>query len=133
MPFDLLETYASLAEREKIKGHHSPEGAAIRIFSRALTGWLAGKLGKLDVLVLCERGMEDWLKRRLALHPWSTRGLPELLDRAMKKQLITRQDAVRLQKMHFARRRMDDGGGGGEASQAENALELCIRVVERHW
>lgn len=130
---NLLETYASLAEKEKINGHHSPEGAAIRIFSRALTGWLAGSLGKLDVLALCERGMEDWLKRRLALRPWSTQGLPELLGRAMENHLITRLDAVGLEKMHLARARLNNGSEDCDAGQAENALELCIRVVEKHW
>ncbi|MDH3444222.1 MAG: hypothetical protein OEN50_09895 [Deltaproteobacteria bacterium] len=133
MPFDLRETFANLAEKEKIKGHHSPEGAAIRTFSRALTGWLAGNLRVLDVLVLCEQGMEDWLKSRLSLRSWSTRGLPELLSQAIEKELVTRLDAVRLQKMHFARVRLDDAGGGGNPQEVENALELCIRVVENHW
>jgi hypothetical protein len=36
--------------------------------------------------------------------------------------------------MHLARVRLDDNhGSGGTAQDAENALELCINVVERHW
>ena len=134
MGLDPRETFANLAEKEKLKGHHSPEGQAIRTFSRVLTGWVAGNLSVLDVLVVCEQGMEDWLKGRLGMRPWSSRGLPELLGKAIERQLVTRLDAVRLQKMHLTRVRLDDNqGSGGTAQDAENALELCIGVVERHW
>jgi hypothetical protein len=133
MGLDPRETFANLAEKEKLKGHHSPEGQAIRTFSRGLTGWVAGNLSVLDVLVVCEQGMEEWLKTRLSLRPWSSRGLPELLGKAMEKNLVTRLDAVRLQKLHLARVRLDDQESSGTPQDAENALELCISVVERHW
>jgi hypothetical protein len=130
---DLGEIFANLAEKEKIKGHHSAEGRAIRTFTRALTGWMATNLSILDVLVLCEQGMEDWLKARLNVKPWSSRGLPELLGKAIERGLVTRLDAVRLQKMHLARVRLDDDGGRGDGLTAEDALKLCIGVVEKHW
>lgn len=133
MTLDPRETFANLAEKEKLKGHHSPEGQAIRTFSRALTGWAATSLSVLDVLVVCEQGMEDWLKMRLNIKPWSSRGLSELLGKAIERELVTRLDAVRLQKMHLARGRLDDEGSGGTPQDAQSALELCIRVVERHW
>jgi hypothetical protein len=133
MALDPRETFANLVEKEKVKGHHSPEGQAIRTFSRALTGWAAENLSVLDVLVVCEQGMEDWLKTRLNVKPWSSRGLPELLANAIARELVAQLDAVRLQKMHLVRVRLDDNEGGGTAQDAENALELCIRVVERHW
>jgi hypothetical protein len=133
MTLDARKTLANLAEKEKLKGHHSPEGQAIRIFSRALNGWAAGNLSALDVLVVCEQGMEDWLKTRLSIKPWSSRALPELLAKGIETQLISPLDAVRLQKMHLARVRLDDDEGRGSAQDAENALELCIAVVERHW
>ncbi|HEY7560102.1 MAG TPA: hypothetical protein VIH18_35435 [Candidatus Binatia bacterium] len=133
MAFDLREIFANLAEKEKIRGHHSPEGRAVRTFSRALTGWTAGNLSVLDVLVVCEQGMEDWLKARLNIKPWSSYGLPELLGPAIERGLVTRLDAVRLQKVHLARLRLDDTGGSGKSRDAENALELCISVVEKYW
>jgi len=133
MALDPRQTFANLAEKERLKGHHSPEGQAIRTFSRALTGWSAGNLSVLDVLVVCEQGMEDWLKTRLNIKPWSSRGLPELLARAIHQDLVAPLDAVRLQKMHLARVRIDDEESGGSPQDAERALELCIRVVERHW
>jgi hypothetical protein len=130
---DLREIFANLAEKEKVKGHHSPEGQAVRTFGRALTGWAATNLSVLDVLVVCEQGMEDWLKARLNVKPWSSRGLPDLLEKAIGTGLVTRLDAVRLQKMHLARVRLDDTGAGGNAQDAEGALDLCIGVVEKHW
>jgi hypothetical protein len=132
MAHNLREMFVNLAEKEKIKGHHSPEGQAIRTLGRALTGWTAQNLSVLDVLVVCEQAMEDWLKARLNVRPWSSRSLPELLDRAIGRGLVARLDAVRLQKMHLARVRLDDAGGGSR-EDAESALELCIGVVERHW
>jgi hypothetical protein len=133
MTFDLREIYANLAEKEKIKGHHSAEGRAVRTFSRALTGWTAGNLSVLDVLVVCEQGMEDWLKARLNIKPWSSHGLPELLGTAIERGLVTRLAAVRLQKVHLARVRLDDIGGSGNRQDAESALELCISIVGKHW
>jgi hypothetical protein len=133
MDRDLREIFASLAETERIKGHHSPEGQAIRTLSRALTGWAATNLSVLDVLVVCEQGVEDWLKARLRIKPWSSRGLPELLNKAIDGGLVTRLDAVRLQKMHLARVHLDDTGGAGSARDAESALRLCIGAVEKHW
>jgi hypothetical protein len=133
MTFDPQTIYANLAEKEKIKGHHSAEGRAVRTFSRALTGWTAGNLSVLGVLVVCEQGMEDWLKARLNVKPWSSRGLPELLNKAIEKELVGRLDAVRLQKLHLTRVRLDDSAGGGTRQDVENALELCIGVVEKHW
>ena len=133
MALEPRETFANLAEKEKLKGHHSPEGQAIRTFSRALTGRAAGNLSVLDVLVVCEQGMEDWLKARLGIKPWSSHGMQELLADAIERKLVTQLDAVRLQKMHLTRVRIDDQEGDGTPQEAENALELCIRVVERHW
>jgi hypothetical protein len=130
---DLKEIFANLAEKEKIKGHHTAEGQAVRTFGRALTGWVATNLSVLDVLVVCEQGMEDWLKARLKIKPWSSRGLQDLLAKAIETGLVTRLDAVRLQKMHLARVRLDDSGAGGSAQDAERALELCISVVEKQW
>jgi hypothetical protein len=133
MDHELGEIFANLAEKEKFKGHHSPEGQAIRTFSRALTGWTATNLSVLDVLVVCEQGVEDWLKARLRIKPWSSRGLPELLGKAIENGLVTRLDAVRLQKMHLTRVRLDDTGSAGNPQDAETALRLCIGAIEKHW
>ncbi|HEX2228798.1 MAG TPA: hypothetical protein VHM64_16810 [Candidatus Binatia bacterium] len=77
MALDARETFANLTEKEKLKGHHSPEGQAIRTFTRALSGWTAENLSVLDVLGICEQATEDWLKARLNVRPWSSRGLSQ--------------------------------------------------------
>jgi hypothetical protein len=103
MSFDAKTIFANLAEKERIKGHHSSEGRAIRTLSRALNGLSSGSLSRRDVMVLCDQAMEDCLKARCKLSPWSTRNLPELLDDAVEAQWITRLEAVRLEKLRNAR------------------------------
>ena len=133
MSFDAQAIFANLAEKEKFKGHHSPEGRAIRTLSRALNGWSAGNLSDVDVLVLCDQAMEDWLKARLKLSTWSTRSLAELMAMAVGKELITRAEAVRLQRIRNARSRLHDQANGISTQDVQTALEFCIRLVEKHW
>ena len=132
MPFDAREIFANLSEKEKIKGHHSPEGRAIRTLSRALTGWMGQNLSPRDVLVLCDQAIDDWLKARLKQSPWSVQSLPALLAAAVERNLISRFEATHLQTIH--RRR-----AGGRAthslsrSEIEAALEFCIDLIDKHW
>ena len=131
MSFAAQIVYANLAEKEKIKGHHSAEGTAIRTLSRALQGWTSESLFPADVLSMCHQAIEDWLKARLNISAWSATTLPDLLPQAVATRLVTRLEAVRLQRMH-------DLGSRSSAvvrvkSDIENALECCIQVVEKHW
>ena len=132
MPFDAQEIFANLAEKEKIKGHHSPEGRAIRTLSRGLNGWSAGNLSPRDVIALCDQAVEDWLKTRLRLSSWSAKTLPALLVAAVNHDLITRTEAVRLQRVHNLRARADEQL---EIStpEVEAALEFCVQLIEKHW
>ena len=133
MPFDPHAIFANLAEKERLKGHHSPEGRAIRTLSRAMNGWSSGNLSALDVLVLCDQSLEDWLKARLKLSAWSTQDFPALLEKAVGKGLITRMEAVRLQKLHNARASAREVGSVIAANEVEAALEFCIQLVEKYW
>jgi hypothetical protein len=133
MPFDAHAIFANLAEKERLKGHHSPAGRAIRTLSRAMNGWSSGSLSGLDVVVLCDQSLEDWLKARLKLSAWSTQDFPALLEKAVGKGLITRLEAVRLQKLHNARVRARDEGSATAANKVMAALEFYIQLVERHW
>jgi hypothetical protein len=133
MGFDPQTLFANLAEKEKIKGHHSPEGRAIRTVTRAMTGWSSGNLSNADVLVLCDQAMEDWLKARLNVPAWSARSLPELLEKAVEKELLAQLETVRLQNIHDLRSRLPDRGGTVSASDVESALESCIQVLDKYW
>jgi hypothetical protein len=132
MTFEPRVLFANLAEKERINGHHSPEGRAIRTFSRALDGWAAGNLAAVDVLALCEQGMEDWLKTRLKIQSWSARGLADLLPQAIEKNLLTGLDGDGLWKLNTIRLRLVNNAEASDRD-AEAALELCIRIVEKHW
>ena len=103
MTFDPQAIFANLAEKERLKGHHSPEGQAIRMLSRALNGWSTATLSGQDVLVLSHQAVEDWLKSRLKLANWSRRNLPELIAAALEKDLLTPAEAMRLRGIHGAR------------------------------
>ena len=133
MTFDPQSIFANLIEKERLKGHHSAEGRAIRTLSRAMNGWSSGNLSALDVLVLCDQSLEDWLKARLRLSGWSTQDFPTLLKKAVGKGLITRLEAVRLQKLHNARASAREVGSVIAANEAEAALEFCIQLVEKYW
>ena len=130
MSSDLQTLFVNLAEKERIKGHHSPEGRAIRTLSRALNGWVTGNLSGEDVLVLCEQAFEDWLKTRLKLSAWSTLGTGELAAVAAAQGLITDTEAADLKRISAARSRLRDQV---DARDVEDALEFCIHLVEKHW
>jgi hypothetical protein len=133
MPFDPQTIFANLAEKERLKGHHSAEGRAIRTLSRAMNGWSSNNLSALDVVVLCDQSMEDWLKARLKLSAWSTLDFTMLLEKAVGKGLIARMEAVRLQKIHNARDRSRDEGSATTEQEVEAALEFCIQLLEKYW
>jgi len=130
MSSDLQTLFVNLAEKERIKGHHSPEGRAIRTLSRALNGWVAGSLFGKDVLVLCEQALADWLETRLKLSAWSTLGTGELAAVAAAQGLITDTEAADLKRISAARSRLRDQV---DARDVEDALEFCIHLVEKHW
>ena len=132
MSFDAKAIFANLAEKEKIKGHHSPEGRTIRTLSRALSGLSSGSLSRRDVMVLCDQAMEDWLKARCKLSPWSTRSLPELIVKAVEEQWVTRIEAVRLEKLRNTRDAIHDECAEVAAPEVESALLFCIELIERH-
>ena len=131
MPFDAQETFANLAEKEKIKGHHSPEGRAIRVLSRAVSGWSSGDLSPRDVIVLCDQAVEEWLKVRLRRSPWSAQALPALIQDALKNNVITRLEAARLQKVRHLRSALRDGTISKR--HVETTLEFCIELIEKRW
>ena len=130
MPFDAQAIFANLAEKERIIGHHSPEGQAIRVLSRALSGWSAGTLSRRDVVVLCDQAVEDWLNARLKKSPWSIQSVPQLVPAALAVQWITAADAERLRSIHELR-----AADAAEISarEVEDALEFCIDLIDKHW
>ena len=132
MPFDARELFANLAEKEKIKGHHSPEGRAIRTLSRALSGWSGGNLSARDVLALCDQAVDDWLKARLKRSPWSAEPMPVLLALAMEHGLFGREEAQRLQDIHRLCAETRTARATSD-STVEAALEFCIELIEKHW
>ena len=133
MSFDPQAIFANLAEKERVRGHHSPEGRAIRTLSRALNGFSSGNLSRRDVIVLCDQAIEDWLKARCKISPWSVRSLPELLVSAVQARWISRLDAVRLQQLRNLRQSIDQQGADVPGLEVESALKFCIELVEKHW
>ena len=132
MPFDAQKIFANLAEKERIKGHHSPEGRAIRTLSRALSGWSSGSLAHRDVVVLCDQAVEDWLNARLKRSPWSTQTVPALVPLALANHWITQSDADRLLDLHNSRVRRNEPGEIS-AEEVEAELEFCIELIDKHW
>ena len=132
MSFDSKAVLANLIEQERIKGHHSPEGRAIRTLARALSGWSAGSLSRADVIVLCDQAVEEWLKARLKRSPWSKEPLPALLGAACSQNLITQPDVISLRKIH-QQREIGVQMGTISIEAVEATLEFSIQLIEKHW
>jgi hypothetical protein len=132
MGFDPQAIFANLAEKERVKGHHSAEGRAIRTLSRALNGWSAGSLSRRDVIVLCDQAVEDWLNSRLQRSPWSTKSVDALAPLALVSGMITQVEAERLLELHRLRT-LDGPAGEVAAQEVEAALEFCIELIDKHW
>jgi hypothetical protein len=130
MTFDPQAIFANLAEKERLEGHHSPEGEAIRVLSRALNGWSTATLSGRDVWLLSEQAVEDWLKSRLKVSSWSRRELPELIPAALEKQLLTPLEAAQLRRIHNRRVRDEQKLSPYNVNRT---LEFCIRLVEKRW
>ena len=127
---DLQALFANLAEQERVKGHHSAEGRAIRTLSRALSGWSNSQLAGGDVMALCSQAIEDWLRAKLKISPWSKMSRPDLIAAAAEQKLISVMDAVQLQRIRNAR-----GVDPEEVAprRIEEVLAFCIHLVEQHW
>jgi hypothetical protein len=100
--------------------------------SRAISGWLNTQLNGNDILALCSQAIEDWLRAKLKLSPWSRVSRPELIAAAADKKLISVMDAVRLQRIRNARSRTAEAENVSDRD-VEEALFFCIRLVEQHW
>jgi hypothetical protein len=129
MPFDRQAIFANLTEKERVFGHHSAEGRAIRTLGRALDGWSAGDLSARDAIVLCDQAMEDWLKAKVEKSAWSAASLALLLDAALDQGLLTSSERARLQTVHDWRLYAT----AIATADVEAALEWCIKIVEKRW
>jgi len=123
--------FANLAERERVHGHHSAEGQAIRTLSRALDGWSSDNLAGADVVILCGQAVEDWLKQRLKVSPWSTKSLTHLLALAAAENLLMSSEAEHLQLLHSYRNASDIRTP--TPAEIEIILQTAIEIVGRYW
>lgn len=130
---DTQDIFAHLAEREKTKGHHSPEGRAIRTLSRALSGWSVKLLSGADALILCDQCMEDWLRLVFNLPSWSGPPYLELIAKAQEEALIAEAEAQRLRRLHARRAALRSEEGGVRAAEVVATLKFCIQLVQRYW
>ena len=131
MAANLHALYANLVERERVHGHHSPEGQAIRTLSRALDGWSSGNLAGAEVVVLCAQALEDWLKRRLNVSPWSATPLTSLLAVAVAAKVLRPNEAERLQPLLSFPSEL--ASRGFTAPEIEVLLEATIEIVAQRW
>jgi hypothetical protein len=128
---NLQELFANLVERERVHGHHSPEGQAIRTLSRALDGWSAESLAGAEVVVMCGQAVEDWLKRCLNISPWSATPLNSLLAGAVAANLLQSSDAERLQSL--LRYRAEPATHAFTRAEIEAVLQSSIEIIAQRW
>lgn len=126
------ELLARLAEQERVRGHHSAEGNAIRTLSRALSGWAAKSLSSIDVIVMCDQAVIDWLTARLGVGAWSREPFAALLSRGASRGFIDANDARRLHELHAMRRHLAKKSSLRQPRVAA-MLRFCIQLIEQHW
>ena len=131
MIFEPQKIFAYLTEKERVTGHHSPEGRTIRMLGRALNGWSVGDLNENDVAVLCDQAMADWLKARLKLSQWSERSLSQLLEQVAVEDLLTQTEIARLRQIHELRDKKTSAARS--VADVETALLSCIEIVDKYW
>jgi hypothetical protein len=131
MTFDPQALLANLTEKERVYGHHSAEGRAIRTLSRALHGWSTENLSAGDVVAMCDQAVEDWLKARLNISAWSAARVPQLLTAAVAANLLTPAESTRVYTMHDLR--FSAAAGAISADDVSGGLLSAIEIVERHW
>jgi hypothetical protein len=125
--------FENLAEQEKIKGHHSNEGMAIRVLSRGLSGWLERTLSHEGAYVLCDETLEQWLRRRVTGRPWSSVKFIELVVQALEGGWITEDNAGDLLLLRAMRNGMVAGKMRLGERQVIAALRISTRLVENYW
>jgi hypothetical protein len=129
MAYDPQRLFANLTEKERLFGHHSAEGRAIRTLSRALQGWSTESLSARDMLVMCDQAIEDWLKARLNVSAWSATGVGRLLALAQAEKLLTAEESAWLRRLHDLR----VGSALPAADEVAAALAAALEVIERRW
>jgi hypothetical protein len=125
--------FENLAEQEKIKGHHSNEGLAIRLLSRGLSGWLSRTLSARDVYILCDETLEQWLRSRLTDSPWSSLQFTDLVARAFLGGWITELEVTRIVFVRAMRKRVTAAEIRPPESEVVATLRNSIKVVENYW
>jgi hypothetical protein len=125
--------FENLAEQEKVKGHHSNEGMAIRVLSRGLSGWLERTLSHEDAYVLCDETLEQWLRRRVTGGPWSSVQFIELVVQALEGGWITEDNAGDLLLLRAMRNGVVAGKMRLQERQVVAALRISTRLVENYW
>jgi hypothetical protein len=125
--------FEDLAEQERIKGHHSNEGMAIRVLSRGLSGWLERTLSHEDAYVLCDETLEQWLRRRVTGRPWSSVQFIGLVVQALEGGWITEDNAGDLLLLRAMRNGVVAGKMRLRERQVIAALRISTRLVENYW
>jgi hypothetical protein len=125
--------FENLAEQEKIKGHHSNEGMAIRVLSRGLSGWLERTLSDRDAYVLYDETLEQWLRRRVTGGPWSSVQFVELIVQGLEGGSITEDNAYTLISLRAMRNAVVERKIRVGARQVIAALRMSTRLVESYW
>jgi hypothetical protein len=125
--------FEDLAEQERIKGHHSNEGMAIRVLCRGLSGWLERTLSHEDAYVLCDETLEQWLRRRVTGRPWSSVQFIGLVVQALEGGWITEDNAGDLLLLRAMRNGVVAGKMRLRERQVIAALRISTRLVENYW
>jgi len=103
----------------------------IKTIIRAIDGWITGDLSDENAVILCDQGVEDWLKSRLKLPASSRDGFHTVVDKAVDKGIINRMEAYRLRRFHKTRNRVQHRGGRVRPKTVFSMLSYCSRLIDQ--
>lgn len=104
---------------------------SIQTIVQAMDNWAIGELSGENTVILCDQGIEDCLKALLELPSSSRDGFRDVLDKALKKGIISRMEEYRLRRFHETRNRVQHRGGRVRSETVLSMLSYCFRLVDQ--
>ncbi len=115
----------------RAEGRRTRLNRAIQTIIQTMDKWSVAELSGEDAVILCDQGMENWLKALMEVPLSSRDGFRDVLDKAIGKGIISRMEAYRLRRFHKTRNRVQHRGGRVRPKTLFSMLSYCSKLVDQ--